>query len=32
MRLRDDAIYCDGQPEVRPILDDRDFDELDRRL
>ena len=23
------AIYCDGQPEVRPITDDRDFYEID---
>ena len=30
LRLHDGAIYCDGQPEVRPILDDKDFDELDR--
>ena len=29
LRLHDDAIYCDGQPEVRPIVDDRDFDEVD---
>ena len=29
LRLHDDAIYCDGQPEFRPIVDDRDFDEID---
>ena len=29
LRLHDDAIYCDGQPEVRPIVDDKDFDEID---
>ena len=29
LRLHDAAIYCDGQPEFRPIVDDRDFDEID---
>ena len=29
LRLHDDAIYCDGQPEFRPIVDDKDFDETD---
>ncbi|CAI8053900.1 LRR receptor-like serine/threonine-protein kinase ERECTA [Geodia barretti] len=29
LRLRDGAIYCFGQPEIHPIRDDRDFDEID---
>ena len=29
LRLRDGAIYCFGQPEIHPISDDRDFDEID---
>lgn len=32
LRLRDDAIYCEGQPEVRAIVDDKDFDEIDSGL
>ena len=27
--MRGDVIYCDGQPEVRPITDDRDFQGID---
>ena len=27
--MRGGAIYCEGQPEVRPITDDRDFHEID---
>ena len=29
LTLHDGAIYCHGQPEVRLIVSDRDFDEID---
>ena len=28
--LNGGSIYCDGEPEIYPIRDDRDFDEIDR--